>query len=92
MGRLKSCSICRVVVEPGIVYDVVAHGKPDSEPAPLTAAVLTDEARGTPASAAHLRLSRSPSRVWRTCARPGSGSRRDPDSLRGRWQSPPGSR
>ena len=42
-----------VVVEPGIVYDVVAHGKPGSEPAPLTAAVLTDEARaGTPASAA----------------------------------------
>ena len=27
-----------VVVEPGIVYDVVAHGKPGSEPAPLTAA------------------------------------------------------
>jgi hypothetical protein len=42
-----------VVVEPGIVYDVVAHGKPGSEPAPLTAAVLTDEARaGAPASAA----------------------------------------
>jgi hypothetical protein len=40
-----------VVAEPGMIYDLVAYGKPGNDTTPLTVATLTDEARaGTAAT------------------------------------------
>lgn len=40
-----------VVAEPGMIYDLVAYGRPGNDTTPLTVATLTDEARqGTSAA------------------------------------------